>query len=383
MLMKNGLNETAARRIASAIVTVYPEFNTKGFIKHINKGLAPLELKERVNHFIEVLAKYLPQDFVACHNILTQLKPHWDHGDPEDPIRSFAAWPVTDFVAKYGIEHPELAFDCMAYLTSLFSAEFAIRPFIQKYPDLSREHLNKWVSDEDEHIRRLVSEGTRPRLPWGIRLQEYCQDPTPNLILLDKLKNDDSEYVRRSVANHLNDIAKDNPDIVITLCKKWQANLLTSTSANTSVKARTNTQWVIKHACRSLIKSGKPEVFPLLGFTELPKINVSDLTLTTTQLTLGDSLSFSVKLTSITNSKQKLAIDFVIYHMKANGKISPKVFKLKELTLKGKECVELTKLHKMKAISTRKYYSGEHQIALKINGEEQLISCFNFTVPNE
>jgi 3-methyladenine DNA glycosylase AlkC len=368
MLMKEGLNAVSAERIAKAISQVYPDFKTDQFIQQVNSGLASLELKERVNHFITALAKQLPQDFADCHEIFLQLKPHWDYGDPEDPLRSFAAWPVTDFVAQYGIENPDLALECLHYLTSLFSAEFAIRPLIEKYPELSSKYFAKWVTDEDHHVRRLTSEGTRPRLPWGIRLQDFCNDPTPNLTLLEQLKNDESEYVRRSVANHLNDIAKDNPDIVITLCKNWKIN------------ATANTQWVIKHACRSLIKSGNPDVFPLLGFTESPELNVTSLSLTNSQLTLGDSLNFVVQLTSTATSKQKLVIDFVIYHMKANGQLSPKVFKFKELTLKGKESIELTKQHKMKAIITRKYYSGKHQIAIQVNGKEYVIKDFNFTV---
>lgn len=368
MLMKEGLNLAAAKRIAEAISQVYPDFAVEQFLQQINSGLSSLELKQRVDHFIEALASYLPKDFAACHHIFIQLKPHWNYGDPEDALRSFAAWPVTDFVAKYGIDSPDLAFECLHYLTSLFSAEFAIRPFIQKYPELSNNYLKQWAIDEDHHVRRLTSEGTRPRLPWGIRLQEFCQDPTPNLALLEQLKDDDSEYVRRSVANHLNDIAKDNADIVITVCKGWRTD------------ASANTQWVIKHACRSLIKSGNAEVFPLLGFTESPAVKVSALSLTNSELTLGDSLNFNVQLTSTSTSKQKLVIDFVIYHMKANGQLSPKVFKLKELTLKGKDSIELTKQHKMKAISTRKYYSGKHQIAIQVNGKEYTVKDFNLSL---
>lgn len=367
--MKEGLNAAAASRIANAIVKVYPAFDVAQFEALTQEGLAQLELKERVNHYIEVLAKLLPQDFVDCHKILTQLTPHWDHGIPDDPLRYFAAWPVTDFVAVYGLDHPELSFECMHHLTCLFSAEFAIRPFIQKYPELSRAYLDKWLNDEDEHVRRLTSEGTRPRLPWGIRLQEFCIDPSPNLAGLTQLRDDESEYVRRSVANHLNDIAKDNPDTVIQLCRSWQKG------------ASKNTLWVIKHACRSLIKLGKPEVFPLLGFTENPQVKASSLSIENEQVIQGDSLSFSVDITSTAKSPQKLAIDFVIYHMKANGQLSPKVFKWKELSLKANEKVTLAKQHKMKAISTRKYYSGEHRIAFTINGKEQPSTSFNFHIP--
>lgn len=366
MLMKDGLDLRAAKRIANAMAAVYLKFNSAEFIQQIEQKYQPLELKERVELFIESLSQSLPEDFTKCYDIFMQLKPHWDHGDPNDATRSFAAWPVIDFVAAYGLEHPEQSYPMMKSLTELFSAEFAIRHFIVSDTQTALKYLNQWVDDENHHVRRLVSEGTRPRLPWGIRLKQFCLDPSPCLPLLEKLKDDPSEYVRRSVANHLNDIAKDNPQIVIDLCKTWHKN------------ASKNTQWVIKHACRSLIKSGHNEVFSLLGFTENPKINVEELRLSTEVVNLGEVLEFTFLVTSLANINQHLAIDFVVHHVKANGKLAPKVFKLKELTLAAGQSIELNKKHPIKAITTRKYYAGEHQLDIQING--QVITSTKFVL---
>lgn len=368
MLMKDGLAIHAAHRISQAISAVNLSFKSTEFIEFIESELEPLELKERVDLYIEALAKYLPNNFNECHDILMKIKPHWDYGDPNDATRSFAAWPVTDFVAKYGLDDPALSFDLMQELTELFSAEFAIRYFIKQDVELVMTYLEQWVEHENHHVRRLVSEGTRPRLPWGIRLANFCQDPSPCLPLLDKLRNDPSEYVRRSVANHLNDIAKDNPQIVIDTCNRWRK------------KASKETLWVIKHACRSLVKQGVADVFPLLGFAKNPKITLPNINLSSCDIHLGQTLEFDFILTSNAKQKQKLAIDFVIHHIKANGQLSAKVFKLKELTLNAGESTHLVKRHAIKAITTRKYYAGKHLLEIQINGRSMVKTEFNLTI---
>ena len=368
MLMKDGLGLNAAKRVAHAMSSISNDFDSQGFVNYIDANVAPLELKQRVELFIDGLKQYLPDDFAQCYELLMKIKPHWDYGDPNDPIRSFAAWPITDFVAKHGLSSPDLSFSLMKELTELFSAEFAIRYFIKQDTSHAFHYLDQWVDDSNHHVRRLVSEGTRPRLPWGIRLNEFCKDPSPCIPLLEKLKNDPSEYVRRSVANHLNDIAKDNPQIVIKLCQQW------------STDASEETKWVIKHACRSLIKFGHKEVFPLLGFSEEPEIETSDISLVSDEVKLGGKLDFSFAVTSTAKQPQKLAVDFIIHHVKANGQRSPKVFKLKELTLKPYQSVELTKRHPMKAITTRKYYAGEHLLEIQINGKALNQTPFNFTL---
>ncbi|NTS78586.1 DNA alkylation repair protein [Catenovulum sp. SM1970] len=367
--MKSGLAEPAIKRIANAFEQLVPSFDTKAFQSACLKDIEQLELKQRVIHIAHTLAGFLPKEFSACATILAQVPSVWDHGEPDDPLSTFAAWPVTDFVAEFGMQQPDVSLDLLAKLTPLFSAEFAIRPFIIQYPELTHQYLTKWLSSSDEHVRRLVSEGTRPRLPWGMQLQNYIQDPSDNLPLLKHLACDESLYVRRSVANHLNDIAKDHPDIVINTCQDW----LTS---YTKKAEQAHLTWLIKHATRTLVKAGHPEVFPLLGYEQNPNITASTLTIEQNSIELGESINFAIKLRSGAQHAQKLVVDYAIYFVKANGEQKPKVFKLKNILLPAQGEINLEKVHTIKAITTRKYYPGTHKVALMINGKEITSQCF-------
>ncbi|WP_406611447.1 DNA alkylation repair protein [Agarivorans sp. JK6] len=355
--MKNGLAEPAVQRIALGIAAVYPQFDREQFVDLALDGLETLELKQRVMHLIAVLQQTLPEDFTETAKILVALPEHWDRGDPDDSLRGFAIWPVTDFVAVAGIAHPQQAFKALAALSPLFSAEFAIRPFIEKYPEQSWEQLLAWTTSDDEHLRRLASEGCRPRLPWGAQLKELIADPAPILPILEALKNDSSLYVRRSVANNLNDIAKDHPGLVLDLCQVWQQG------------ANADLQWLIKHATRSLVKQGHPKSFPLLGYTADPQLKLEEFAVLDQQVTMGDSLTFALALRA-EEMQQKFVLDYAVHFMKANGKTASKVFKLKNLSLNKGEMFAIEKSHSFKAISTRKYYPGEHFVALHVNGQE-------------
>lgn len=377
-LMKNGLAEPAIDRIAYAFSElvnkgILKEFPREAFKTKAINGIEELELKERVTHIIESLASFLPRSFPETAEILTHVSDVWDHGNPDDPLRSFAAWPITDYIAKYGLEHPDSAMLAMRSLTNLFSSEFAIRPFILKYPELCHAYFSEWVNSDCEHIRRLVSEGTRPRLPWGIRLQPYVEQPEPNLAYLNVLKDDDSLYVRRSVANHLNDIAKDNPDVVIATCKKWLLEVKNKPSKEL--------EWVIKHATRSIVKQGHPDVFGLLGYTNDPAVDV-ELSLNSPNLALGENLNFNVFIRAQpkVKNRQKMVIDYAIHFVKANGKTSPKVFKLKNIELDPNGRLEVVKAHSIKPITTRKYYAGEHYVEIFVNGRSYAKAQFELTV---
>jgi len=363
-LMKNGLNEAAINRIASAFSQLQPNFDVDNFTLQILNKLETLELKERVEHIIKVLHQHLPQCYFQTLAIFNQLKTVWDHGNEDDPLRSFAAWPIIDYIAAYGMEHPKESLASFEYLTSLFSAEFAIRRFIQKYPDICHEQFQSWIKHDDDHVRRLVSEGTRPRLPWGVRLQEFVNDPLPNIPLLSHLKNDSSLYVRRSVANHLNDIAKDHPELVINTCKEWQK------------PNNKELDWLIKHATRTIVKQGHPAVFSLLGYTDNPKVTCSEIRLSSKKIKFGENIDFSCDLTAKTKSTQTMVIDYVIYFVKANKEQKAKVFKLKNIELGACKTVLLEKSFSFKAISTRKYYPGLHRIEILINGKS--VQSVNF-----
>lgn len=356
-LMKDGLGVHAIKRIAKSVALVVPGFNAKAFQKDAELGLDELELKARVHHLIAVLHRHYDLPFKKLSKYLQDLPDVWDRGSAADNKAGFAAWPLIDYVAAHGIQHPKEALQTLEKLTPMFSAEFAVRPFIQQHTDLTYAKLLEWCDHPSEHVRRLASEGSRPRLPWGVRLPQFIKNPEPLLGILEKLKTDESLYVRRSVANNLNDISKDNPEWMINLCESWL------------VDSHERTDWIVKHALRSLVKAGDVRVFPLLGYAAKPNVIVSDITLNKQRIAVGDSIGFSCTITG-GKKAQNLVVDYVIHFMKANGKLASKVFKLKNIMLAKNETVAITKNHSFKLITTRRYYAGIHQLAIQINGKE-------------
>jgi len=367
--MKEGLSENAIIRIANALNSTINRFPTNQFRADALAGLDGLELKQRVNHVINVLHQHLPVDFEEAAFLLMSTKAVWNHGDKDDPLKGFAAWPLIDYIGVHGLAHPKLSLSALKHLTSLFSAEFAIRPFIIQHPKIAFHHLKQWCNDPDEHVRRLVSEGTRPRLPWGQQLPKFINDPTPLLPLLELLKDDDSEYVRRSVANSLNDISKNHPSIVIQTCQSW---------ADDSNPKRAK---LIRHATRTLVKSGHSDVFGLLGYTDAPQLSVQSLQVDRTHIELGETINFSILIKSTSAKQQRVVIDYTVHLMKANGKSTAKVFKLKPVTIEPGETIELHRPHSFKKITTRKYYTGQHAIELMINGVGYGRTEFELQVP--
>lgn len=366
--MKDGLNETAIHRLSRGLRDAGADFSEASFYRDAIVDLDSLELRQRVDHLIDVMSYHLPDNFTDVALILSKVREHWDHGDPADKLSAFAAWPVVDYVAARGIQHPELSLSLLRYLTPLYSAEFAIRPFLFRYPEKTYNEMMLWCLDSDEHVRRLASEGIRPRLPWGSQLKQYIRDPLPVVALLETLIDDPSDYVRRSVGNNLNDISKDHPDLVIETCQRWMSD---------KVIAR---QWIIQRATRTLVKDGNPKVFPLLGYTKHPKLEVSALKLTPELINMGESLQICVDLISNSEHPQRLVIDYAIHFMKANGKTSAKVFKWKNLNIQPEERVSLTKHHTIKVITTRAYYSGAHKVELLINGKNRAEAPFELYI---
>ena len=368
-LMKDGLNEAAVERIISGLLKAGADFSPASFRKDALSSLHRLELKDRVRHLILVMGRHLPASFPEAAKILGNIRDHWDEGDPSDNLSSFAAWPITDYVAEYGLNHPDISLPLLRYLTPMYTAEFAIRPFIEAHSKQTYDELLIWCMDSNEHVRRLASEGSRPRLPWGRQLPRFIKDPTDVIALLKNLRDDPSDYVRRSVANNLNDISKDHPDLVIETCQRWLED---------AVPER---RWIIKHATRTLVKAGRPEVFPLLGFTAKPKLDISPPNLSPSVICLGNSLQISAQVCSTSNKKQHVVIDYAIHFVKANGKTAPKVFKWKNLQIKPQETITLNKAHPLKAINTRRYYPGKHRIELLVNGKSTSDSEFELIIP--
>jgi 3-methyladenine DNA glycosylase AlkC len=356
VLLKDELGEQAVLQLADLLSLTMADFSNDVFQKQALAGLKNLELKQRVSHLIDVLAKHLPANFEQAAPILLAIKTHWQDKQQTATWGSFTAWPLIDYVAEYGTEYPDLALTVLKNLTPLFSAEFAIRTFIDGHFDVSYPQILLWSEDPDEHVRRLASEGMRPRLPWGKKLTQFCIDPDAIFPILEALKDDESLYVRKSVANNLNDISKDNPDKVIELCQRWYQD------------APENRLWIIRHALRGLIKAGHPKVFPLLGYSSEPQLIIDKFELAKSQLKLGDSVELLLELSSASSEAQNLVLDYKVHHVKANGSLSAKVFKWKNLNLNSKQQLQLNKKHPVKKISTRTYYSGLHEVEILING---------------
>ena len=365
--MPDELKETLYSRqsfedVAAVLMQVYPAFDRSAFLTRIYDEAWPKRtLMERMRHIARVLHELLPQDYHAALDILQQAAPS---------LRKYGFHVIafSEFAAIYGLDDWETSLPALGNLTQYCSSEFAVRPFILQNPARMMAQMLEWAQSDNEHQRRLASEGCRPRLPWGVALAPFKKNPSPILPILEQLKHDPSETVRRSVANNLNDIAKDNPQVVIDVLQRWQTD------------ANENTQWIIQHALRTLVKAGHTEALSLLGFGEKAQVKLHSLTLSADTVKMGDSLSFSAEIESLGDQPQNLVIDYVIYYKKANGKLAPKVFKLAKKELLPGEQTTVRRKVSFQPITTRVYYAGEHALALKINGEETERVTFQLTM---
>lgn len=362
---KNWINPEVVKRIAASIQKVYPSFDQKSF-KRVADRLGPLELKARVHLIRDALAEYLPESFSEISRILMASLENSD-------LDGFELWPYSELIAQKGLEHPKIAYKALKKLTPRFTSEFAIRPFLNRYPEETLAYLEGCVSDADVHVRRWVSEGTRSRLPWGARLPRFVQDPRPTLKLIESLKYDDELYVRKSVANHLNDVAKDHPEPVIKTLALWKREAKGSAHAD-------KIDWITRHALRTLIKAGNVDALKLIGVNGDAQIRIGDLELTRKNIRMNEKLEFRFEVSSQSSQQQKLVIDYVIHHRKSNGGTSPKVFKLKTLELPARGKVSIEKKHPVKPITTRKYYSGQHHLEIQINGRVLARADWKLTV---
>ncbi|MCP4498785.1 MAG: DNA alkylation repair protein [Deltaproteobacteria bacterium] len=355
--LKYALAEKNITRLAENLARVHASYDVTKFVSACLVDLDAMELKERVAHVAAQMKDFLPEKYLEALSVLTKAKAYWDRGDDDDSFSGFAAWPLFHFVETYGGHDFENSMATLKVLTPLFSAEFAVRVFIERYPQESFAELALWANDDDEHIRRLVSEGVRPRLPWAKKIAALIDDPAPVLGLLELLKDDPALFVRRSVANNLNDIAKDHPDVVIDLCERWLEHPTPERC------------WLVKHATRTLVKEGHPRIWLLLGFTKRPKVTTTKLVVDKDNVSLGGEIRFKGSISSASDELQHLAVDYAVHFMKANGKSKAKVFKLKVADLAPGASLDVDKCISFRAISTRKYYAGKHSIRLLVNGE--------------
>ncbi len=376
---KEFLNAPLVRHAARHLQSLDARFSASRFERAVVPQLSALELKARALCIADALAEHLPADFGDATDLLTRALASAPAnadavmGDAaqaasREGLSGWILWPVGEYVARRGVEEPERALTFLHAMTQRFTAEFAIRPLIVAHEALVLEHLKRWMHDPSAHVRRLVSEGTRPRLPWGLQLKRFIADPSPCVPLLEHLVKDSSEYVRRSVANHLNDIAKDHPDRVVAFVTRHLPN------------APEERRALLRHASRTLIKQGHAAALDAWGHGT-PFRGQAELSLSPRRIALGQAVMLEAQLTSTARTPQELVVDYVVHHVKANGETSPKVFKGWRLTLAPGETRVLTRKHNVKPITTRRYYAGRHEIALQINGKDVARDAFTLTLP--
>ncbi|MEM6917226.1 MAG: DNA alkylation repair protein, partial [Verrucomicrobiota bacterium] len=265
-------------------------------------------------------------------------------------------WPIGRFIEDYGGRHFEESFDAMVELTKRFTSEFAIRPFLEATPEKVFPRLLALTADANEDVRRWCSEGTRTRLPWGRKLHALIEDPSPIWPILEALRDDESKYVQKSVANNLNDLAKDHPEAVIARCQSWMKN------------ATPQRAWIVKHALRTLIKDGHPDALAVVGIHPPEKLTVKFRALEE-EIRIGESLTLAAELVSSSSKAQSLVVDFAVRYVRKGNKFSKKVFKWKPLTIGAGETVSLEKGHAFKPTTIRALYPGEHLVEIQINGQ--------------
>jgi 3-methyladenine DNA glycosylase AlkC len=350
-------------------------FDGERFAALAVQGLETLELKARAMQVCDALQATLPAHFETAAGLLEAALAPATADDTVSPpqglhdgLRGWVLWPVGEFIARTGQARPARALAALHALTQRFTAEFAIRPFIVQHPALCFDTFARWQHDPSAHVRRLVSEGSRPRLPWGLRLQALVQDPTPTLPLLRTLQDDTSPYVRRSVANHLNDIAKDHPDLVAA----WLHEHLPGAGAERRA--------LLRHASRTLLKQGHAPVLQAWGLGQALQ-GTARLQLAPRRVELGGAVQLTLTLRSTTEQSQRLAIDYTVHHVKADGRLSPKVFKGWTLELPPGATVTLTRRHALRPITTRRYHAGRHELTVQVNGEVLARGHFRLHLP--
>lgn len=346
--LKNLYSETFITRLAGELANAYP-INKKKFIADVlDKDWPGKELKQRTRHVVHMLNKHVPETYPKQVVVLKQVAPHF---------RGYPAVLFPDFIEVYGLADFPVSIDALEEFTQYSTSEFAVRPFIIRYEkEMLKQHL-KWAKHKNHHVRRLASEGIRPRLPWAMALPAFKKDPSSILPIIEVLKADESEYVRRSVANNLNDISKDHPQVVLGIVNEWKG-------------IGKETDWIIKHASRGLLKQGHTEALSSFGLNHAIKAIVNSLNISKNKVRIGDEFTFGFEVELKEKTAQDVRVEYRIYFVKATGKSSGKIFQVGTYTMAPKEKLSIQRRHKFADLTTRKHHKGAHKIAVVINGKE-------------
>jgi 3-methyladenine DNA glycosylase AlkC len=354
--LKEMFNVAYYKRLAKVFSDVKPDFDGKRFVAAVTKDIEDLSLNQRLRNTSVTLRRFLPEDFAAAVGVMkgaiAMLPPGYTN----------LVFP--DYVGLYGQNHFEASMEALKFFTRFGSSEFAVREFLKRDFQRTLATMNTWAGDENVHVRRLASEGSRPRLPWSFKLDEVIKSPELTRPILEKLNNDPELYVRKSVGNHLNDISKDSPEYVLRLIKGWDSTL-------------PHTAWIIKRGCRSLIRKGDSDTMNVFG-VRAAKVALKNFTIEKKKLKLNERLEFSFRIQSTGSRVQKVIIQFAIHYVKQSGGRSRKVFHLKELELAPKEGVDFTKTHRFQDFTTRKHFDGKHKLDIIVNGAVLASMEFDF-----
>lgn len=348
-------------KLSDVLAKTLPAFEKEKFVSNIfTDEFSKMELKERMRHTTHVLHHFMPKDFGKAVKIIEKTITELRKNNIGEDSLAFIFFP--DYIEIYGLDDYENSVKAIEFTTQFISCEFGIRPFIIKYFEPMMAQLLLWSKHENHKVRRLSTEGCRPRLPWAMALPELKKNPEKILPILDNLKNDPSDFVRRSVANNLNDIAKDHPKVVLEIAKKWQ-NISKETDA------------IIKHGCRTLLKQGHPEILSHYGL-DSKEIEVTNFKVDTLEVKVPDALQFSFYVENKYDVQKMVRLEYGIYYNKANGQLSKKVFKISERIYLPKQRDLVIKKQSFKLITTKVFYSGLHKVSIIVNGEEKISGEF-------
>ncbi len=359
---KNVFNNLAICQMADVFANHSPTFPRKKFISLATRELDSLELKQRSFQIEQALVAVLPSSWEQSADlIMSSLHPDCDansgkEGTTAEGIQGWLIMPLAEIAGKNAVRDFSLSMELLRQLTMRFTAEFGIRHAILADVPRALAHLTRWTEDENHHVRRLVSEGSRPRLPWAMQLPAMIANPQLTLPLLQTLRDDPSEYVRKSVANHLNDVAKDHPELVLDIAQKWHH------------QAPIPRKKMLRHALRNLLKQGHSSALEIYEMKS-PKLADVILDLHTPKVPMHGDVQFSLSVKSVSRKDQKIRLDIVIHYQKANGSLSPKTYLWKEITLPAMSLHQAERRQSFRFITTRVFHAGKHVLEIKANGK--------------
>lgn len=363
--LKNIFSRPLLEPFAAEVQGAWPAFQAQLFLNQLfDATWENLELKQRVRQISLVIRAYLPPDYPDALAVMVRTTERYlaRHGEKLTFEYTF----LPDFVETHGVDYPDHSIPALETITRWSSAEFAVRPFLLRYPERMCAQMLAWSRHPSPMVRRLSSEGIRPRLPWGMGVPMLKRDPAPILPILENLKNDPAETVRRSVANNLNDIAKEHPELVLGIAARW-------------LDHSAETDWIVRHACRGLLKKGNAAALAHFGFQKgVEGIEISALRCSE-KVRVGDRLEFSFSVKNTGNQDAQIRLEYGIDYQTLSGKTSSKVFKIKELTLKSGQSLDIARHQRFEDFTTRKHFPGSHVLRILVNGSPLAERIFEVT----